>query len=181
MSNSLTLITNELILDFLEMKYKINLHKLSPTPIKRMVLFNPHDCDICKKKHSICKQYYLTPFLGCVMCKKCSLYRRSTMILYSLSLSHYIIPWKHFISIFNSVNIIDFDTVYNIKRSDGAIEKWKFNHYDDAPWFLNKMIYLPMKSITQDIGKSVTLVEFLDLNNIKDADKIMQAFMTIYF
>ena len=180
MSNGLTLITNELILDFLEMKYKMNLYKLIPTPIKRMVLFNPHHCDICKSKHNICKQYYLTSFLGCVICKKCSIYKKNTMIMYALSLSHYIIPWQHFISIFNSIYIIDFDTVYKIKRSNGVIEKWKFNFYDDAPWFSDKMIYIPMKSIIQDVGKSITLVDFLQVNNIKNADKILQAFTQIY-
>ena len=180
MSNSLTIITNELILDFLEMKHNINSRKLS-LPIKRMILFSPNECDVCKKiTTDLCKQYYLTPFQGCVICKKCSSQIKKMMILYALSITNYIIPWKHFILIFNSITRIDFDGTYKVERSNGTIEEWKFNRYDDAPWFSRTTIYVPMKSVSEDIGKSIPLKEFMRLNNIREPKRILDAFECVY-
>ena len=181
MNNNLKIITNELILDFLDMKYKISTSSLRQIPIKRMVLFNPERCDICKVvKQGQCNQHYLTPYHGCVMCNTCSLRRKSKMVLYALSIRHAIIPWKHFIPLFNSVTTIDFDAYYNVKRSDGSIEKWKVNTYDDAPWFSPTTVYIPMKSDIKEVGKSITLKEFIKLNNIDNAGEIIKAFESVY-
>ena len=180
-NNNLTLITNDFILNLLDMKHTIKSDKRIRIPVKRMIMFDTHKCDLCKRKgKEPCNQYYLNTFTGCSICKECYPTHRKTKVLYTLSLSHHIIPWKHFIPIFNTVTKIDFENNFLVKRTHGGIESWKANQYDDSPWFDKDTIYIPMKSYIDEVGKSIHLADFLYLNKISQPEKILYVFQCVY-